>query len=113
MADETAYSERSFWQKVRSFAATAGREVLEKALTLYYVMIDPETPVAVKTQIAAALGYFVAPVDALPDLLPLIGFSDDLGVLAFALTLVAGSVRPAHLERARAQVDVLLGQRAP
>jgi uncharacterized membrane protein YkvA (DUF1232 family) len=62
---------------------------------------DPATPRRVRLTLLAAVGYFVLPTDALPDLLPLIGFSDDAAVLAAAVAAVAGSITPAH--RARAQ----------
>lgn len=109
MSDPASVDDSGFWRKVKEFAVVAGREVLEKALVLYYVMTDPETPTVARAQIAAALGYFIAPIDAIPDLTPLVGFGDDLGALALTLTLVAASIKPVHQERARAQVDALLG----
>jgi uncharacterized membrane protein YkvA (DUF1232 family) len=39
--------------------------------------------------IFGALVYFIAPIDAIPDLTPLVGFTDDLGALAAALAMVS------------------------
>jgi len=83
------YSENTFWDKVKSFATVAGKEVIEKALQLYYALQQPSTPVWAKTVIVGALGYFISPIDAIPDVVPMIGFADDLGVLAAAIATVA------------------------
>lgn len=86
---EKEYSDASFWDKVVTFAKTAGREVIEKALWLYYAAQDPKTPAWAKTVIYGALGYFIFPVDAIPDPTPVVGYADDLGVLAAAVATVA------------------------
>ena len=54
-----------------------------------------------KATLVAAIAYFVLPVDAIPDVLPVIGFTDDAAVLATAIKLVAGNIRPAHRDAAR------------
>ena len=56
--------------------------------------------VALATTVAA-LGYFVLPLDALPDVMPLLGFTDDAAVIAAALAAVAGSITPQHREKAK------------
>lgn len=95
-----AFSQESFWQKVRGFAARAGRRVIHSALLLYFCFRDPGTPGWVKASIAGALGYFIFPADAVPDVTPLLGYSDDLGVLTAALTYLATHVKPEHRQRA-------------
>jgi uncharacterized membrane protein YkvA (DUF1232 family) len=62
-----------------------------------------------KVSIAAALGYFILPTDAIFDLTPLIGYSDDLGVLLFVLSQVASSITPEVKEKARQKVDEWFG----
>ena len=74
---EKKYTEDSFWDKVVKFAKTAGREVIEKALWLYYAAQQPNTPLWAKTAIYGALGYFISPIDAIPDITPVIGYADD------------------------------------
>ena len=74
-----AYSEDSLWKKLAGFAATAGKEVVRQVLVLYYCFLEPDTPMKAKGQIVAALGYFIFPADAIPDLIPGVGYSDDLG----------------------------------
>ncbi|MFQ6371930.1 YkvA family protein [Shewanella sp. YIC-542] len=83
------YSEQGFWDKLKGFAMRAGREVVENALLLYYAAQRKDTPAWAKTAIFGALAYFISPMDAIPDLTPLVGFSDDLGALAAALAMVS------------------------
>lgn len=89
---DNGYSEAGFWTKVKDFAIQAGREVIEKALWLYYAAQRPDTPAWAKTTIYGALAYFMSPIDAIPDLTPLVGFTDDLGALAVAVSLVAAYI---------------------
>ena len=89
MSYEKEFSNDGFWEKVKKYAASAGKEVIEKALWLYYAAQNPETPIWAKTTIYGALGYFILPIDAIPDIVPVVGYSDDLGVLATALATVS------------------------
>jgi|TARA_B110000503_G_scaffold20798_1_gene31479 uncharacterized membrane protein YkvA (DUF1232 family) len=84
-----AYSENRFWSKLKRYAKTAGTEVVEKALLLYYAMQEEKAPAWAKGTIAAALGYFIVPVDAITDLVPGIGYADDLAVLVLAIAAVS------------------------
>jgi uncharacterized membrane protein YkvA (DUF1232 family) len=56
----------------------------------------------VQLSLLGALAYFVLPFDFMPDLLPLLGFTDDAAVLVTALRMVANNIRPDHREAARA-----------
>lgn len=83
------FSEDGFWNKVVKYAKAAGLEVIEKALWLYYAAQTPQTPAWAKATIYGALGYFILPVDAIPDVLPGVGYTDDLGIIAAAITAVS------------------------
>jgi len=83
------FSDQGFWDKALNFAKAAGQEVIEKALQLYYALQTPGTPAWAKAVIVGALGYFISPLDAIPDVIPMIGYADDLGVLAAAIAAVA------------------------
>jgi len=98
------YSQDNFWQKLLNFARAAGREVVEQALSLYYTAQDSDTPTWAKTVIYGALGYFIFPVDAIPDVTPAVGYGDDLGALAAALATVAAHVTPEIKARAKEKV---------
>ena len=93
MADKN-YSEAGFWQKLNTFARKAGHNLVEKSLQLYYAAESPDTPTWAKGVIYCALAYFVSPIDAIPDVTPGIGFTDDLGVLISAVTAIAMHITP-------------------
>ncbi len=79
----------------------------EDALAAWYCARDPLTPARVKFILMSAVAYFVLPIDAIPDLMPFLGFSDDAAVIAAALAAVASELKPAHREKARAMFDGL------
>ncbi|WP_406698362.1 YkvA family protein [Singulisphaera sp. Ch08] len=72
-----------------------------ETVALYFCLLDPKTPLWVKGIVGAALAYFILPLDAIPDLVPLAGFSDDAGVLAAALSAVSAHITDEHRARAR------------
>ena len=101
----TAYSESSVHQKISRYARIAGREVMEKALWLFFAAQSPNTPRWAKTTIYGALGYFIFPLDARPDFAPVIGYTDDLGMLAAALTTVSLYITEEVKERTRQSMN--------
>ncbi len=103
------YSEESLWEKIRRYSKKAGAKVVYVVLLLYYIMVNKDVSLKTKALIAAALGYFIFPMDAIPDLSPLIGFSDDLGVLLFALSQVSGNITPEIKSQARKKLNEWFG----
>lgn len=103
------FSEESLWAKIRQYSKSAGVSVVYAALLLFYVMKDKEVNFRTKVSVTAALGYFILPTDAIFDLTPLIGYTDDLGVLLFALSQVASNVTPAIREKARNKLKAWFG----
>ena len=88
-----------FWAKAKRVAAML--PFAEDLLAAYYCAFDRDTPLQVKATLLGALAYFVLPFDVVPDVLPLIGFTDDAAVLATAINLVAQHMRPEHRAAAR------------
>lgn len=95
------FSEKSFWQKIKKFSKAAGRKVIYAVLLLYYAMKDKNVSLKTKIYIASSLGYFILPVDAIFDLTPIIGFSDDLSVLIFAIKQISSVITPEIKEKAQ------------
>ena len=102
------YGEASFRDKLRTAARKAGSAVVERALALRYAAVAAETPAWARECARAALGYFIVPVDAVPDAGPA-GFCDDLAVLATALGAVAAYVTPAIRARAARKAGKVCG----
>lgn len=104
------FSEKSLWEKLKKFSKAAGVKVVYAVLLLFYTMKDKSVSVKSKLTIAAALGYFILPTDAIFDLTPIIGFSDDLGVLIFALTQITSNITHEVKEKARQKLDDWFGK---
>ncbi len=98
-ARDEAVVRRGFWRKLGGLAARL--PFAEDLLTAYYCAFDRATPFHVRAALLAALAYFVLPLDALPDFMPALGFTDDAAVLAGAIRLVMASIGPDHREAAR------------
>ncbi|HYG44918.1 MAG TPA: YkvA family protein [Bordetella sp.] len=110
---EKAYSDQRFWRKATRHASAAGRQALEKALWLYYAVQNPATPKWARRVIYGALGYFVLPLDAIPDLAPLVGYTDDLGVMTAALATVAFYINDDVKHQASSKLNNWFGASAP
>ena len=102
------FSEDSLWEKIKKFAIKAGKSLIETVLTLYYCMLDEDTPLWAKATIASALGYFILPIDLIPDMLPG-GYVDDAGVLATALASVAAHIKQEHKDKAQEKLQTWFG----
>ncbi|HKJ78954.1 MAG TPA: DUF1232 domain-containing protein [Prolixibacteraceae bacterium] len=104
------FSEESLWQKIKEFSKSAGATVVYAVLLLFYIMKDKDVALKSKVTIAAALGYFILPTDAIFDFTPIIGYSDDLGVLLFALGQISSNITPDIKEKARQQLSNWFGE---
>lgn len=103
------YSDDKFWKKLFKHAKAAGREVVEKALLMFYAAQEPATPGWAKGVIYGALAYFILPTDTIPDFLPGVGYVDDLTALAAALATVAIYITPEVQEKASAKLSQWFG----
>lgn len=101
---ENAYSESSFWDKLASSAKKMGRVTVENALKLFYAVYLGKASPSQVTIIVGALGYLISPADAIPDLLPG-GLTDDAGVIAAAVSLLACCSDPEVEAAAKAKVS--------
>ncbi len=107
--DEMAAIRRSLRDEARFGTEFLGRlkrvakriPFAEDVLAAWICARDPATPRRVRLTLLAAVGYFVLPIDAIPDIMPIIGFTDDAAVIAAALAAVAGSITPEHREKAK------------
>ncbi len=96
----TELDETTFWDTAYRYAARLGREVVEQALAMFYALQDPDTPAWAKSIIVGALVYLVSPMDAIPDMVPVVGLTDDIGVIAGAIATVAIHIKPEHKTQA-------------
>jgi uncharacterized membrane protein YkvA (DUF1232 family) len=100
LAEDRESVRRRFWIKFKQVVAKL--PFAEDLLAAYYCAFDRQTPRHVQGALLGALAYFVLPFDFMPDVLPILGFTDDAAVLATAIRMVATHITPEHREAARA-----------
>ena len=99
---------RDFWHKLRR---VLGRiPFADDALAVYFCAMDARTPMRVRAVLLGALAYFILPTDMIPDFIAGLGFTDDAGVLATAIAMVAPHITDDHRARARHALAELRGQ---
>jgi uncharacterized membrane protein YkvA (DUF1232 family) len=91
---------RRFWIKLKQVVAKL--PFAEDMLAAYYCAFDRETPRHVQAALLGAIAYFILPFDFVPDMLPILGFTDDAAVLATAIRMVSSHITSEHREAARA-----------
>jgi uncharacterized membrane protein YkvA (DUF1232 family) len=94
-----------FWPKLGRVASRI--PFANQAVSVYYAARDPETPMAAKGIMLGALAYFVMPIDAIPDVLAGIGFTDDAAVITAVIATLGANVRKKHREAAEKALDRL------
>lgn len=82
-----------------------GRAVALPALECLELLLDAHTPVQVRMTMLAALTYLLLPLDLVPDLIPVAGFSDDLVALTALLAACSAHRTEAVQRRARRRLD--------
>jgi uncharacterized membrane protein YkvA (DUF1232 family) len=100
LAEDRESLRRRFWLKLKRVVAKL--PFAEDLLAAYYCAFDKETPRHVQAALLGAIAYFILPFDFIPDMLPVLGFTDDAAVLATAIRLVANHITPEHRDAARA-----------
>ncbi len=103
------FTEASFWQKVKDFAAKIGRGPLQKAMELYKVAMSPDTPLWAKATALGSLGYLISPLDFIPDFIPVAGLTDDVAALGAAVTALMKHITPEIKDQAKALAMKWLG----
>ena len=91
---QVQYSEQGLREKLGKVARRAGLKVVYAVLLLYYALNSPSISTKDKSIIYGALGYFILPLDLLPDVLPVVGFTDDLSAILLALHAIWKNITP-------------------
>lgn len=105
---DRAQVERGFWDKLRRHARRI--PCLDDVVAGYYCAIDGATPMRAKAVLFGALAYLVLPIDAIPDVFSLLGFTDDAAVIYAAVRAVRPHIKARHHAAARDALDRLLAR---
>jgi uncharacterized membrane protein YkvA (DUF1232 family) len=100
LAQDPESLRKRFWRKLKQVSARL--PFVEDLLAAYYCAFDRQTPRHVQVALLGAVAYFILPFDFVPDMLPVLGFTDDAAILATAIRMVAAHITPEHRDAARA-----------
>jgi len=104
----SAYSEyfsvSDLLEKINTLSGGGYCHLIRSVLTLYVLLINEEGVTASRFLIVAALGYFICPIDAIPDFTPVVGYSDDLGIMLALLSQLEDLIS----QPVKAEVDSLM-----
>jgi len=104
------FSENKFWKKLGQGVKKIGLKTVYMALLLFYAYRRKDTPLWAKNIILGTLGYFLSPIDLIPDLAPILGYTDDAGVLAFGLVVISSYINSDVKVQAREKLGDWFGQ---
>jgi uncharacterized membrane protein YkvA (DUF1232 family) len=94
------FSSKKYLKLIRFNPGKIGSKALYTSLLLFYAFKRSETPSWAKNIILGTLGYLVSPIDLVPDLTPVLGYTDDLGMLSFGLVTIASFINKEVKEKA-------------
>ena len=97
--------QHGFWPKIRRVAAQI--PFAADALSVWFCARDEETPATAKAMMLAALAYFVMPLDAVPDFIAVLGYTDDAAVFTALMVMIGKNLKPRHRAAAKAAVKSL------
>ena len=103
------YNENSFWDKIKAFARKAGIKLIYLALLLFYTLQSGNLSLKDKAIIYGALGYFILPIDLIPDWIPVIGLSDDFWTLMYAYKRIKENITDEIREKAEIKLMEIFG----
>jgi len=91
-SEKIEFVENNLWTKLES----VGRKIsfAKDILALVNYMRDSYVSWHRKAIVVAALIYFISPIDTIPDLTPLFGYLDDLGVITALLKFLGSELIP-------------------
>lgn len=81
------YNPSDLLKKIGAVAKKAGVSTIYHVLLLYYALMSDKVPTSKKVIVMAALGYFITPLDFIPDFI-LGGLLDDGAVLGYAINQI-------------------------
>ena len=95
------YSEQGLKEKLSKIARKAGIKMAYAVLVAFYAVQSDALSFKEKARLYGALGYFILPVDLIPDAILGMGYSDDLAALVYVLHTVSLNITPEVKKRAR------------
>lgn len=106
------YSGAKLWNKLTAVAKNLGKKTLWYVLLLYYTLESDEASLGNKAIIMGALGYLILPIDLIPDVVPVLGLTDDAAAIKLAYDTVKASITPEIERKAKEKLAQWFGEKA-
>lgn len=106
------YSRTKLWNKLAAVAKNLGKKTLWYVLLLYYTLESDEVSLGNKAIILGALRYLILPIDLIPDVVPVLGLTDDAAAITLAYDTVKASITPEIERKAKEKLAQLFGEKA-
>lgn len=104
------YNDKELFKKIFKYAKVAGVNVIYVGLLLFYTLQNPKLPTKLKATVIGSLGYFISPLDLIPDIIPGVGYTDDLGILMAAIIMVSFYIDEESKIKAQTKLKDLFGE---
>ena len=102
---QSAFSVVKLWKKLTRLSGKLGIKVVYTILLLFYAYRRKDTPSWAKRVVIGTLGYFLSPIDAIPDLTPFVGYTDDIGILSLGMVTIAAYINKDVKAKARGKLS--------
>jgi len=99
------YDELALIDKLRVVGKKIGSKVLLYVLIMVILISDKKIPIKVRLVFMAALGYLILPTDLIADLLPIVGFTDDIAFLSYAINNAREYITPEVTNKAKDKLE--------
>jgi uncharacterized membrane protein YkvA (DUF1232 family) len=103
------YSEQGLRDKLTRIARKAGAKVVYAVLVAYYAVQSDALSFSDKAKLYGALGYFILPVDLIPDTILAMGYTDDMAALLYVLRTVSTNITPETKRKAEQKLREWFG----
>ena len=104
-----SYSKDGLFDKIGKYAKDIGLNLIYETLKLWYVTDNPNLPGKTKATILGAFGYLISPLDLIPDITPVVGYTDDAGAIAMAIAMAQVFINQEVKDKAKAKIDEIFG----
>ena len=95
------YDELELAHKIKSVGKKIGSQVIYYVVIMALLISDSKIPLKVRLVFMAALGYLILPSDLVADIIPAIGFTDDIAFLTYAINNAREYITPEVKNRAK------------
>lgn len=96
--------QEGLWPKLLRIAGRV--PFVEDLAAAYFCIMDPATPGRVRGILLVTLAWFVLPASAFPEFIVVLGFTDDIAVLAIAARTVRKHLKERHYRHAREALGI-------